>query len=229
MKIFAKAKAAWILFEFLVTVPIVIFLMKFWNDQQWLFRQKWSRLQSYLTGYRLEIVGEPDPDAELVLLNHQSLLDIIVMDASYPKDLCWVAKKEIADMPFFGQILTLPKMIILDREDKKSLVKLLAESKERIAQGRVIAIFPEGTRDDGKKLLPFKMGARFLASKLDLKVQPVVIINSRQILDSLNFTAKSGTVKIIYLPTIDPKADKNWYTKLHEDMQKILDRETKQS
>ncbi len=229
MKIFAKAKAVWILFEFLVTVPIVIFLMKFWNDQQWLFRQKWSRLQSYLTGYRLEIVGEPDPDAELVLLNHQSLLDIIVMDASYPKDLCWVAKKEIADMPFFGQILTLPKMIILDREDKKSLVKLLAESKERIAQGRVIAIFPEGTRDDGKKLLPFKMGARFLASKLDLKVQPVVIINSRQILDSLNFTAKSGTVKIIYLPTIDPKADKNWYTKLHEDMQKILDRETKQS
>jgi len=229
MKIFAKAKAVWILFEFLMTVPVVIFLMKFWNDKHWEFRKKWSRLQSYLTGYRLEIIGKPDPDAELVLLNHQSLLDIIVMDATYPKDLCWVAKREIADMPFFGQILTLPKMIIVDREDKKSLLKLLADAKERLGEGRVIAMFPEGTRDDGKKLLPFKMGARFLASKLDLKVQPVVIVNSRQILDSLNFTAKSGTVKIIYLPTIDPKADKNWYTKLHEDMQKILNRETKQS
>ncbi len=229
MKIFAKAKALWILLEFLVTVPVVIFLMRIWSQKHWEFRKKWAKLQSLLTGYDLEIEGEPDPDAKLVLLNHQSLLDIIVMDASFPKNLAWVAKKEIADMPFFGQILTLPKMIIVDREDKKSLLKLLADTKARLEEGRVIAMFPEGTRDDGRKLLPFKMGARFLANKLGLKVQPVVIINSRQILDSLDFTARSGKVKIIYLDPIDPKADKEWYTKLHEEMQKVLDEETKQS
>jgi len=166
---------------------------------------------------------------QIILLNHQSLLDIIVMDATYPKDLAWVAKKEIADMPFFGQILTLPRMIIVDREDKKSLVKLVSDTKKRLEEGRVIAMFPEGTRGDGKKLLPFKMGARFVASKLNLKVQPVVIVNSRRILDSLDFTARSGTVKIIYLDPVDPASDKQWYQKLHEDMQKVLDKETKQS
>jgi 1-acyl-sn-glycerol-3-phosphate acyltransferase len=229
MKIFAKAKAVWILFEFLVTVPVVILLMHLRNDKTWYFRRKWSKLQSYLTGYKLEIIGQPDPDVQMILLNHQSLLDIIVMDATYPKDLAWVAKKEIADMPFFGQILTLPRMIIVDREDKKSLVKLLSDTKKRLEEGRVIAMFPEGTRGDGKKLLPFKMGARFVASKLNLKVQPVVIVNSRRILDSLDFTARSGTVKIIYLDPVDPASDKQWYQKLHEDMQKVLDRETKQS
>ena len=229
MKIFAKAKAVWILVEFLLTVPVVIFLMRIWNDKHWEFRKKWSRMQAYLTGYDLEVVGKPDPDAQMVLLNHQSLLDIIVMDASYPKNLAWVAKKEIADMPFFGQILTLPKMIIVDREDKKSLIKLLKDAKERLEEGRVIAMFPEGTRGDGKKLLPFKMGARFLANKLNLKVQPAVVINTRQILDSLDFTARSGKVKIIYLDPIDPSQDKEWYSKLHEKMQKILDEETKQS
>jgi 1-acyl-sn-glycerol-3-phosphate acyltransferase len=229
MKIFAKAKAVWILFEFLVTVPVVILLMHLRNDKTWYFRRKWSKLQSYLTGYKLEIVGEPDPDVQMILLNHQSLLDIIVMDATYPKDLAWVAKKEIADMPFFGQILTLPRMIIVDREDKKSLVKLVSDTKKRLEEGRVIAMFPEGTRGDGKKLLPFKMGARFVASKLNLKVQPVVIVNSRRILDSLDFTARSGTVKIIYLDPVDPASDKQWYQKLHEDMQKVLDKETKQS
>ncbi len=229
MKIFGKLKATWILVEFLLTVPVVIFLMRFWNKNQWYFRKKWSKMQAYLTGYDLEVVGTPAADAQLVLLNHQSLLDIIVMDASYPKDLCWVAKKQIADLPFFGQILTLPKMIIIDRESKQSLRKLFAEAKERLEEDRVIAMFPEGTRGDGQKLLSFKAGAKLLASKLNLKVQPAVVINTRQILDSLDFTAKAGKVKIIYLDPINPKENKNWFEKLHEDMQEVIDKETKNS
>ncbi len=229
MKIFGKLKAVWILTEFLITVPFVIFLMKFWNDKQWTFRKIWSKMQAYLTGYDLEIVGKPDKDAKLLLLNHQSLLDIIIIDASYPNDPCWVAKQQIADMPFFGQILTLPKMIIIDRESKQSLRKLFKEAKERIEEGRVIAMFPEGTRGDGKTLLPFKAGAKLLASKLKLKVQPAVIVNTRQILDSLDFTAKSGKVKIIYLDPIDPTQDRDWFEKLHENMQEVLDKETQNS
>lgn len=227
--LFDKLRAVWVFVEFFITVTIVIFLMKFDNKRHWLYRKKWANLQKKLIGFHMEVIGKPDPDAQLVLMNHQSLLDIIVMDAHYPKNLSWVAKKEIAEIPFIGQILTLPKMIIVDREDKKSLLKLLKDAKARLDEGRVIAMFPEGTRGNGKKLLPFKIGARFLASKLNLKVQPVVIINTRNILDSINFTAHSGTVKIIYLDPIDPASDKKWYEKLHEDMQKVLERETKQS
>jgi len=51
-------------------------------------------------------------------------------------------------------------MIIIDREDKKSLVKLIKDAKDRLSKGRVIAIFPEGTRGNGKKLLKFKAGAQ---------------------------------------------------------------------
>ncbi len=229
MKILGRLKAIWVSFEFFTTVTVVIFLMRLFNSKQWQIRRAWAKMQSYLTGYDLEIVGKPDPDTELLLLNHQSLLDIIILDASFPKDICWVAKKEIADMPFFGQILTLPKMIIIDRESKKSLVKLVAQAKEKLQEGRVVAMFPEGTRGDGKKLLPFKMGAKLLASKLDLKIQPAVIVNTRQILDSLNFTAKSGRVKIIYLDPVYPKEDKEWFSKLHEKMQEVIDKETKGS
>ncbi len=229
MKILGRLKAIWVSFEFFTTVTVVIFLMRMFNSKQWQIRRAWAKMQSYLTGYDLEIVGKPDPDTELLLLNHQSLLDIIILDASFPKDICWVAKKEIADMPFFGQILTLPKMIIIDRESKKSLVKLVAQAKEKLQEGRVVAMFPEGTRGDGKKLLPFKMGAKLLASKLNLKVQPAVIVNTRQILDSLNFTAKSGKVKIIYLDPVYPKEDKEWFLKLHEKMQEVIDKETKGS
>jgi 1-acyl-sn-glycerol-3-phosphate acyltransferase len=222
MKIFKRIKAFYILLEFVVTVTIVIFLMKLFNKHNYTFRKYWSKIQRYLIGYRLIVKGQPDPKAKMVVMNHQSLLDIVVMESVYPQNLAWVAKKEIADIKFFGQILTLPNMIILDRDDRRSLVKLLKDVKDRLKDGRVIGIFPEGTRSRGDKLLKFKSGAKMIAQKLDLIVQPVVIVGTREIMDSQNFLAGSGTVKIIYLESVDPKLDPNWYEKLKDKMQETL-------
>jgi 1-acyl-sn-glycerol-3-phosphate acyltransferase len=223
MLIFQKIKAFLILIQFVITVSITIFLMRFFNEHHWYFRKKWASMQAFFIGYKLKVKGTPDLDAKLVLMNHQSLLDIVVLEGVYPKNLAWVAKKEIAQMTFFGQILTLPKMIILDREDKrKSLVKLFKDVKDRLANGRVISMFPEGTRGDGKKLLPFKSGAKLIAEKLDLKVQPIVIVNTRAIVDSQNFVANKGNITLVYLDTIDPKDDPAWFDNLHEKMQETL-------
>ena len=226
MLIFQKIKAFLILIQFVITVSITIFLMRFFNEHHWYFRKKWASLQAFFIGYKLTVKGEANPDAQLVLMNHQSLLDIVVVESVYPKDMAWVAKKEIEEMTFFGQILTLPKMIVLDRNDtRRSLVKLFREVKERVSQGRVVGMFPEGTRSDGKSLLGFKSGAKLIAEKLSLKVQPVVIVNTREIVDSQNFLAKKGEVILVYLDVIDPKLDKEWFIKLQDTMQETLSKE----
>ncbi len=226
MLIFQKIKAFLILVQFVITVSITIFLMRFFNEHHWYFRKKWASMQAFFIGYKLTVKGTPDPEAKLVLMNHQSLLDIVVLESVYPKDLAWVAKKEIAQMTFFGQILTLPKMIILDREDKrKSLVKLFKDVKDRLANGRVISMFPEGTRGNGKELLPFKSGAKLIAEKLELKVQPIVIVNTRAIVDSQNFVANKGDITLIYLDAINPKDDPAWFDNLHQKMQETLVKE----
>jgi 1-acyl-sn-glycerol-3-phosphate acyltransferase len=223
--IFQKTKAFLIFVQFLITVTIVIFVMKFIDKDTWNIRKAWARLQAFLIGYKLNIKGEPNIDADIIMINHQSLLDIVVLEANYPKNIAWVAKKEIAEMKFFGAILTLPKMIILDRENRRSLVKLFRDVKDRLEDGRVIGIFPEGTRGDGKKLLEFKSGAKLISEKLDLIVQPVVVVNSRNIVDSQNFLANSGEMTLVYLDTIDPKKSENWYEELHEKMQETLVKE----
>jgi 1-acyl-sn-glycerol-3-phosphate acyltransferase len=220
--IFQKTKAFLIFIQFLITVTIVIFIMRFIDRDTWSIRKSWAKLQTFLIGYKLTIKGEPNFDADILLINHQSLLDIVVLEANYPKNIAWVAKKEIAEMKFFGAILTLPKMIIIDRENRKSLVKLFRDVKDRLEDGRVIGMFPEGTRGDGKKLLEFKSGAKLISEKLNLKVQPVVVVNSRNIVDSQNFLANSGKVTLLYLDTIDPKDSENWYEELHEKMQETL-------
>ncbi len=217
-------KAIFIMIQFVFTVLVTIVLMYIFKNSTWKIRQIWAKMQEYLIGFKIIQKGKPDTSAKMILVNHQSLLDITSLEAIYPKDLCWVAKKEIRDIPLFGHILEAPKMIIIDRNDRRSLVKLVKEAKKRVNEGRVIAIFPEGTRGKGIKLSKFQNGAKFLAEKLDLKVQPVVVLNTREIFDSQNFKAKRGTVTINFLDSIDPKSDASWYEKVKENMQAILDK-----
>jgi 1-acyl-sn-glycerol-3-phosphate acyltransferase len=116
-------------------------------------------------------------------------------------------------------------MIVIDRKDRRSLVRLIKESKKRLSEGRVIAMFPEGTRGKGDKILKFQNGAKFLAEKLNLKVQPVVVVNTRHIFDSQNLLAHSGDISLIYLDPINPSENENWYEDMKESMEETLKKE----
>ncbi len=221
----AKIKALFLIVEFVITILITIVFMYTFKNFIHKIRIYWAKMQTYLMGFNIIEKGKPCPDAQLIVANHQSLVDIIALEATYKKDLCWVAKKEIRDIPLFGHILKVPKMISIDRKDKRSLVKIVKESKERLIQGRVIAMFPEGTRGKGDKLLKFQGGAKFLAEKLNLKVQPVVIVNTRHIFDSQKLTAHSGDISVIYLDPINPNDNENWYEDMKVKMEERLENE----
>ena len=83
-------------------------------------------------------------------------------------------------------------------------------------------MFPEGTRGRGDKLLKFQSGAKMLAEKLDLIVQPAIIVGTRHVLDSQNFEANGGDVHVIFLDPIDPKEDEQWFEKLYDTMNTTL-------
>lgn len=221
----SKIKAIYVAFEFLITVSITILLMYIFRKNTYPVRQKWAKLQSILIGFHVETKGRVDNTAQLLLINHQSLLDIVVLEMIYGKNLCWIAKKEIGDIPILGHILKAPQMIAIDRSDKRSIIKIIKESKERLKEGRVIALFPEGTRSNGDKLLEFQSGGKILAEKLNLKVQPVVLTHTRDILDSQNFEVKSGTIGVTFLESVDPSLDENWYQNIKQKMQECLKNE----
>ena len=117
-----------------------------------------------------------------------------------------------------------PKFLCIDRKNPRDLVRILKEAKQRLDEGRVLAIFPEGTRSKTQKLLKFQSGAKILTEKLKLKVQPILIVDSAKILDTKNFTASSGILKIICMNLIDTD-DEKWLENTRKNMQKILDKE----
>jgi len=220
-----KLRALFTAIQFIITVSIVIILMYIFRSKNYIFRHYWAKMQLKLMGVTIIETGEIDPKADMLMMNHQSILDIVIFEALCNRNLAWVAKKEIQNIPWFGRILTAPKMIIVERESKTSLVKLLRDAKDRIDSGRPIAIFPEGTRSDGKRLKKFKAGAKMIAEKNKMLVQPIIMVGTRDIFDSQNFLQQSGTVKIVYLPSIQAQKKTNWYEESEEVMRETLTKE----
>ena len=223
----ARIRGIILLIQFSITVAITVCAMYLFRNHTHKVIKIWMRVQMKLLGIKIETEGNLDESCDLVLMNHQSLLDIIVMEHIHNRDLAWVAKKEIADLIFFGHIIKAPRMISIDRENKAGIMHLFKEVKDRLDKGRPIAMFPEGTRSDGSKMLKFKAGAKMVANKYKLKVQPVLIFNTRNIVDSKKLEATPGIVKVIYLDPIQADKSTSWFEDTEEKMKAIFEVEIK--
>ncbi|CAA6798428.1 MAG: 1-acyl-sn-glycerol-3-phosphate acyltransferase (EC [uncultured Sulfurovum sp.] len=229
MKIFAKTRfyygAATISF---IAAGIMVPLMMIFSKRKSSILHYWNRVIIFLLGGKIISHGIRDNSVDMFISNHQGIIDIVSLEADSNTDIRWVAKKQLFDAPWFGYLLKLPKMIEVDRENKAGLVKLLRDTKETIHSPvkRVISIFPEGTRTDGQELLPFKGGTKILAEKFELTIQPIVITNSKKLLNEHDKTAHNATVHITYLePFKVSKANKGWYDELKNTMQECIDNE----
>ena len=211
--------------QFSITVAITVVLMYIFKNHTHKVIKAWMIFQMYVLGIKLETQGNLDESCDMILLNHQSLLDIIVMEYIHSRDLAWVAKKEITDLFFFGHIIKAPRMISVDRENKAGIIHLLKEAKDRLDKGRPIAMFPEGTRSNGKSMLSFRPGAKMLANRFNLRVQPIVLFNTRNIVDSKKLLATPGIVKVIYLEPVQADKNTDWFEKVEEKMNEVFNKE----
>ncbi len=231
MKIFAKIRFLYgASIVALVAGGIMVPLMYLFRDRSSYILHKYNALIMKLIGAKIKTIGKRDNSVDMFIINHQGVIDIIAMEAEELTDIRWIAKKQLFDIPWLGNLLKLPNMISIDRENKAGLIKLFRDAKEtkNSKSHRILAIFPEGTRAKEQKLRKFKSGAKLLAEKLKLKIQPVVITNSKKILNQHNFTGGSGTVYINYLePFIVNKDNKDWYQNLQISMQKVIDNQEK--
>lgn len=221
----ARIRGLILFIQFSITVAITVVLMYIFKNHTHKVIKVWMSFQMYVLGIKLETQGKLDESCDMILLNHQSLLDIIVMEYIHSRDLAWVAKKEITDLFFFGHIIKAPRMISIDRENKAGIINLLKEAKDRLDKGRPIAMFPEGTRSNGKSMLSFKPGAKILANKFNLRVQPVVLFNTRNIVDSKKMLATPGIVKVVYLEPIQADKNTDWFEKTEENMKEAFNKE----
>lgn len=224
MKIFARI--SWVYATLVIALSLAVMIVTYRFLPRPSSRKLAANMIQKLAFFGVDVSGVEDPSAQIFLMNHQSDLDIALMELISKRDITWVAKKELFEIPFFGLALKLPKDIAVDRESKSSLVKLLRDAKEAVDASRVIAMFPEGTRARDGKMLPFKNGAKMLADSYSLVVQPVVFVATAKHYNAKEMIYHSGKIKAIFLPSFRAqKDDKEWLGRLQKEMQEAYDRE----
>ncbi|MDA3966398.1 lysophospholipid acyltransferase family protein [Helicobacter sp. WB40] len=203
----------------LVVVPFAILFMYMFGRYNRVIRRFVAKIFLKIFCVKYEEIGSIDKEAQILVMNHQSFMDVIVLEAICPLNLCWIAKKELGEAFLYGHALKAPKMILINRESKREIIRLLKEAEDRLHNNRVLCIFPEGTRSKGgEKLLPFKQGAKVLIDNFKLKVQPIVFCGTRANLDVGAFKFDNSNFTIKYLESFIPSGD-DWYNELKELMQ----------
>jgi len=96
----------------------------------------------------------PVPSTGLLVCNHLSYLDILVLGALAPA--VFVAKREVKRWPIFGWFAALAGTVFLDRERRTRTGRTAAQIQSLLKSGQLVVLFPEGTSSDGKTVLPFK-------------------------------------------------------------------------
>ncbi|MBA3988593.1 MAG: 1-acyl-sn-glycerol-3-phosphate acyltransferase [Idiomarina sp.] len=158
-----------------------------------------------LFGLRLIIRKPEDFDHQgpyVYIANHQNSYDIFTMSRSLPLGTVTIGKKSLKWIPFFGQLYWLAGNILIDRKNKGRAHGTIGTAAEAIKKRKLsIWMFPEGTRNYGRGLLPFKTGAFHTALQAEVPVVPVCMSTTHNQV-SLN-RWRNGTVIIEFLPPIE--------------------------
>ena len=135
-----------------------------------------------IAGIDIVVRGEPArPGPVLVVSNHSSYLDIMVLGALIRGS--FVAKSEVAGWPGVGVLAKLQQTVFIERKARSTAARQRDDMKARLEAGDTLILFPEGTSSDGNRTLPFKTALFAVAgTRIDgkpLTVQPVSVTATR--------------------------------------------------
>jgi len=137
----------------------------------------------------------------VIIANHQSNYDLYVLGCVVPPRTVSIGKKSLKWIPFFGQLYWLAGNVLLDRGNaRKARQAMLATTETLQQRDTSIWVFPEGTRNQGRGLLPFKKGAFQMAIAAGVPIVPVCVSNYAAGLRLNRWN--SGEVLIRSLPAI---------------------------
>ena len=152
-----------------------------------IFGTSWARINSWFTPMMVSVRGREhvDPGQSYVIVcNHQSQYDIVVLYGWLGIDFKWIMKQELRNIPVIGVACEKLGHIYVDRSNREAALGAIETAKSRLIDGTSVLFFPEGTRSRDGRLKKFKRGAFHLALDLQLPLLPITINGTREILPS---------------------------------------------
>ncbi|GEM_PF-100533 len=161
---------------------------------------RWARFIMRPLGIRPALLMQTplDPDTPYVFIsNHQCALDILALADALPFPFGFVAKAELAEVPFLGHAIRYSASLFIDQRHPRRAVESLKLAGQRIREGNSVLIFPEGHRTYLPCMQPFKRGAFMLALEAGVPLVPIVLIDSYRYVDERKKAVRPGTVHMV--------------------------------
>jgi 1-acyl-sn-glycerol-3-phosphate acyltransferase len=141
--------------------------------------------------------GEDFSRPAVIIANHQSFLDILLLVMQHPK-LILLTSDWVWNSPLFGAVVKMADYYPAAHGAEQSVHTL----RQKVAEGYSIVIFPEGTRSADGSIQRFHKGAFFLAGQLGLDILPMLIHGSGSTMRKGKFYLNDGCMTLKYLPRI---------------------------
>jgi 1-acyl-sn-glycerol-3-phosphate acyltransferase len=189
-------------FYFLAPRPTAWFVPRFWARFS-------LKLQEWIAGTKSRIEGTENLPAGPFILapKHQSFWDTMAF-FPYLSDPVYILKRELTWIPLFGWYLAKMKMIPIHRGNRmKALKQAMKIARERMADGRQLIIYPEGTRRAPGADPQYKWGIAEIYADLNVPVVPVAHVAGLY-WPRRKFLRFPGTIHAKFLPPIEPGLDK---------------------
>lgn len=159
-------------------------------------------------GTKVTVIGHENvPSGEPVLYvgNHRSYFDILLTYCRCPDLTGYVAKNGMEKIPLLSTWMKRLYCLFLNREDVRQGLKTILTGIEQMKNGISMCIFPEGTRNRGEGMLPFKEGSMKMAEKTGYAIIPMAITNSAEIFENHIPKIRPTHVVLEYGKPIYPK------------------------
>lgn len=201
----------WALFAFTVLTLTALFMVLFTpGARNRSAIARWTARAFLLAcGVRLRVdnIERLPRDACIVVANHASYLDGVIIKAALPSRFSFVIKKEILRVPLMGWFLRLIGSEFVDRFNRHSGAMDTRRLIRAAAKGQSFGFFPEGTIAPEVGVAPFHPGAFLIAARTRLPVVPVAIKGARAALPLGTIWLKPGRVTVSVLETVPITAE----------------------
>jgi 1-acyl-sn-glycerol-3-phosphate acyltransferase len=145
----------------------------------------------------------------IVVANHASYVDSILLGAVLPAEFSFAAKRELADVPLIGRALRRLGIAFVERFDAAQGIEDTRALEARVRAGESFAFFPEGTLRRASGLQPFKLGAFVIATETGTPLVPVTLNGTRSLLRDGAWLPQRGDVRVTISAAIPP-ASPGW-------------------
>ena len=147
--------------------------------------RRWSRFALAACGLRPRVVGLEhlrQVRSSVLVANHASYIDPIVLMAALPLDFHFVAKKALAAYPLIGTVIRKAQHVTIEKAGLSDRLAGADEVERRLRNGERLLVFPEGTFVRAPGLLPFRLGAFRAAVDTGRPIVPIALAGTRDVL-----------------------------------------------